>query len=115
MAGGRPTKYDPKMCDQVIDCMAEGMSKIETAGTIGITSETLYQWVQKYPEFSDAVKLGVELSNTWWERKGRINLENKDFNATLFYMNMKNRFKWADRQETDVTSKGEKISVNITL
>ena len=101
---GRPSKYDKSMLEDIVSLMSEGASKYEVAGTIGISYETLTQWQNPdsdyyIKDFSDAIKKGEALSRTWWERKGRISLENKDFNYTGWYMNMKNRFKWADKQE----------------
>jgi hypothetical protein len=98
---GRPTKYDPSMCNEIEPLMAEGASITEVAAKLGITKDTLYRWLKdedKKP-FSDAIKRGQQLSEAWWLEKGRINLENKDFNSTLWYMNMKNRHGWKDRQE----------------
>lgn len=104
---GRPTKYKPEMCAQVVELMREGASLAEVSAEIGITRETLNQWRHSNEKFSDAVKNGIELSRAWWERKGRVNLENKDFNATLWYMNMKNRHGWADKVEKKQETKIE--------
>lgn len=103
---GRPTKYKPEMCEVVVELMARGASKFEVAAEIGVCMDTVTEW-QK-PEnneaFSAAIKKGEQLSRAWWEKNGRINLENKDFSPTLWYMNMKNRFGWADKQETTNTN-----------
>lgn len=99
-AGGRPSKYRPEMCEQVINWMYQGHSKTEVAYLLKISKETLYQWVKEYPEFSDAIKKGVNFAEGWWKINGTQNIDNKDFNSTLWYMNMKNRFGWADKQET---------------
>lgn len=106
---GRPTKYRPEMCNRVIDLMAQGTSLFEVAADLGISEDTLYRWKKERSSFSEAIKRGGLLSRAWWERKGRVNLENKDFSSTLWYMNMKNRFGWADKieQKQDTTIKIE--------
>ena len=107
---GRPSKYKPEMCDTVIELMREGASLVEVYAALDIDDDTLYDWCKEdsprfKPEFSDAVKMGRRLSHAWWERHGRQQLDNKEFNSTLWYMNMRNRHGWKDRQETE--HKGE--------
>lgn len=99
---GRPSKYDPTKLPAIISLMSEGASLVEVAVMLGISRETLYQWVDTYPDFSDTIKKGKELCNAWWEGEARkaLMLRDKDFNATLWYMNMKNRFGWSDKQES---------------
>lgn len=103
--GGRPTKYKPEMCEKVVALMQEGASKAEVAAVLDISHETLNEWTKNNPEFSDAIKKGVRLSEAWWEKMARENLitmpKGPQFNATLWYMNMKNRFGWRDKQEIE--------------
>lgn len=105
----RPSKYKEEMLDVIIELMREGASKTEVCAALDITFETFSQWMKdpNKEAFSDAVKRGELLSQAWWERKGRISLESRDFNYTGWYMNMKNRFNWADKQETKSENKTE--------
>lgn len=96
----RPTKYDPNNNQSVIDLMSEGASIVEVAAMLEVNRSTIYEWAEKHSEFSDTIKKGFELCQAWWERNGRMNLENKDFNYTGWYMNMKNRFR-EDWQEVN--------------
>jgi transposase len=117
MAGGRPTDYRVEYCDRLIEIMREGASIEEVAADLDISKTTLYNWAEAHEEFMNAKKRGEELSLAWWVKQGRVQLQNRDFSATLFYMNMKNRFKWRDKHDIDHTSGGEPLKpaqVNIT-
>lgn len=98
---GRPTIYKEEYNDLVIDLMKEGASITEVAAEIGVSRQTIYDWQEANPEFLYTIKKGFELCEAWWERQGRKNLQNKEFSYTGWYMNMKNRFKWSDRMQTD--------------
>ena len=87
------------MCEIVVELMKEGASQEEVMGSLDISKDTYYRWKEENKEFSDAIKRGVRLSQAWWEKEGRISLRDREFNYTGWYMNMKNRFKWADKQE----------------
>lgn len=95
----RPTKYRKEMCDTVVEMMAEGASKTEVCAELDICHDTLLEWEDRHVEFSEAIKRGIKLSQAWWERQGRLSLKDKEFSYTGWYMNMKNRFGWADKQE----------------
>ena len=53
MAGGRPTKYKPEFCEIAIECGKQGMGKAEIASKLGVVRETLWDWGNKKPEFSN--------------------------------------------------------------
>ena len=95
----RPTKYNPDFKDTVIDLMKEGASIEEICLELEICKQTFYNWCETHKEFLDSKKKGEDFSKGWWMKNGRINLENKEFNYTGWYMQMKNRFGWADKQE----------------
>ena len=103
MPAGRPTKYKKEFCERIPVLMAEGMSKIEVCAELGFSVETFYVWQEKYKKFSDAIEKGNRLSEAWWERKGRVNLENAKFNTALWFINMKNRHGWSDKKELAVS------------
>lgn len=81
-----------------------GGSIVEIAVLLGISRDTFYALSERDDYFSDTVKRCKQLSEAWWVSKGRTELDNKDFSFTGWYMNMKNRFGWADKveQKTDI-------------
>ena len=123
MAGGRPREYDPKLCDELIDHMSKGYS-FETFGAlVHHSKDTLYRWLKEYPEFSDAYEIARIKCQMFWERGGisgtfglrtktvidgkEVVVDPKKFNASSWSFNMKNRFRWTDRQ--DLTTGDEKL------
>jgi hypothetical protein len=93
---------------EILELYKEGGSDVEVKALIyewrGRFSNDLWdRWLAQEPEFSEIIKNGRGLSEAWWTTQGRVNLQNNRFNHVLWYMNMKNRFNWTDKQQMDHT------------
>lgn len=104
---GRPTKYRPKYCEQIIEFMAEGKSKEAFAGHIGVSRRRIPDWSKKHKEFGRAVEIGTAKSQNFWEELGIQMALSGQGNVTAWIFNMKNRFGWRDKH--DVTSDDKPI------
>lgn len=102
---GRPKKNLsslPKDWEKkVIDLMTEGASDVEIKAELSLCNDTFARFLKEEPLFSETIKRGRALCESWWQREGRTNLRNREFNSVLWYMNMKNRFGWKDKQEVE--------------
>lgn len=100
---GRPTKYEPKYCEMLVQHMAEGASMTSFAAEIDVARSTLNEWAAQFPEFSEAIKRGKAKCAAWWERIARTNAVTGNGNATLVVFGLKNMAAedWRDKQEID--------------
>lgn len=99
---GRPTKYDPALCEQVVEAGRQGMSKAEIAADLDITRQTLDTWSKAHPDFLDALLRANDLSLAWWEKQARTNLATSGYQAGLWKQAMSGRFPsepYRERQE----------------
>lgn len=112
---GRPTKYNPKFCEDVIEYMSQGYSATAAAGYIGVSRSTLYKWADENPDFSDALKTGQVKAALWWETVARGIAVGQDGNATIAIFGLKNRAQddWRDRKEVAAEHSG-KIETQVT-
>lgn len=116
MTAGRPSKYDPKFCQKIIEVGEAGGSKTEMASACGVLLETMNSWVDVHEAFANAMKIAVQASQTWWEEKGRQATfgGQPGFNATSFIFQMKNRF-GHDYQDVHKVDAQQTINHNHTL
>lgn len=114
MVSGRlkePCNLTDEQLMHILNEYSEGASDVEIRAYIwkirnSFSQDLWERWIEEEEIFSLTVKKGRELSRAWWESSGRKNLKDKDFSATLWYMNMKNRFGWADKQEIQQNNTG---------
>lgn len=115
---GRPTEYKAEYCQMLIDHRRDGFSFESFGAIVKCHRGTLYDWVDKHPDFADAKRIAHEECLYHWETLGRFGLRSKDFNATVYIFTMKARFndQYGDKREikldlTDSTPKesGEEI------
>ena len=109
MPAGRPTKYDSKYCQELIDHMSEGNSIMSFATKVGVCEDTVYEWFKVYEEFSVAKKKAVAASEVWWQDLGRKLASSG--NGPVYIFNMKNRFGWKDKSEIEQTTREIKIII----
>lgn len=100
---GRPkittADFDEQWKKQIIDLMQFGASRFEVYAMLDISDTTFARLMREDEEFSRTIKHGERLSRAWWENIARTHIRSKEFNSTLWYMNMKNRFGWVDKTE----------------
>lgn len=92
--------------NEVLSLYKSGASDVEVKAWIyeqrGSFSNDLWErWLKEEDQFSETIKVGKMLSEAWWQKTGRTSLADKDFSYTGWYMNMKNRFGWKDKQEVE--------------
>jgi hypothetical protein len=96
-----------------------GDSWTQIAAELGIAKSTLYLWKDQYPEFSDALSSSRTFSQAWWETigKGQMISPLQGFSAGLWGKQMSCRFPddYTDKSKTDITTGGEKLSLDINL
>ena len=99
---GRPPKYRESMCGDAVEYMRGGKGITELAALFEVSRETIHEWRDKHPKFSDAIKLGLLLEEKWWCDVGQNNLltpAGVTLNSSVWIFNMKNRFGWRDKKD----------------
>jgi hypothetical protein len=94
--GGRPTDYRPEYCELVIEKMAEGFSLSAFAGYIRAGRETVYGWMSRHSEFSDAVTRGRAARTYALEGKLLRSRKGAETSAAIFGLKNAAPDEWRD-------------------
>jgi hypothetical protein len=101
MPAGRPSKYDPRYCDEVIETMALGLSLTAFAGDIGVHRGTINEWMGEHPEFSEAVRVGKAKRTAALER-GMLGAESGPaVTARMFALKNADPEEWREKQHIE--------------
>lgn len=101
---GRPSTYNDSMGREVITLMAEGLSLTAAMAELGYHRQTAYDWQDKYPEFSDAVKIGQAKRQLFLERRLLKANSSPVVTSSIFALKNTGTGDWRDKQEVDHTS-----------
>ena len=106
---GRPTLYDPAMCEQVVELGKLGKSIEQICYHLNISIRTIYLWRDTHQEFMQALEDAKTFEQAWWEEQAAAYMvENKDsdkLNASLWSRSMAARFpkKYRESTKTEIT------------
>lgn len=105
-AMGRPSIYTKEFCPRVIAFMACGFSLAAFAGDIGVSRDTVYEWAESHPDFSDALKKARAARTLYWEK--RLHVAGPDARAVIFAL----RNSCAEEWKNDPDESGVTVNVN---
>ena len=116
MAAKKPlSKYDPAMCQRMIEMGKEGASQKMMWAELGISKKTAEEYKKKHEEFADALDLALVHSQAFWEREILANLDNKGFNSRLAEIALRGQFQqdYRETRDTKIDLKAEvKVDFN---
>lgn len=84
----------------------EGKSIEQMGHRIGVHVDTMYEWINVHPDFSEALRLAVQAEQAYWEELAReaLHMPASSFPAALWSRSMAARFpaKYRERSEMGV-------------
>lgn len=113
----KPSTYKEEYAKMLIEHMARGLSLRAFCGFIKVHHQTVYNWLETYPDFKEARDIGWDMSRLFWEQMG-IDLASGMIkgNATIWIINMCNRFKedWRRTDEEKEEDNSKEVTINLS-
>jgi hypothetical protein len=123
MPAGRPTNYEPRFCQEIIDFFNQPLTQktedgkvvgcelpqlVNFAQKIGVDYSTLTRWRDKHEEFRNAYIQVLKIQEALLVGNAIQNRYNPYFAQFM----LKNCHGWKDRQEVDQTNKNIEIKID---
>ena len=108
---GRPTKYDPEICEKIIELGREGYSRAQMVAALGVPYATFKAWEQGQPDFRAAMEESRVLALAHWEELGYTHMIESPggprLNTGLWSRSMSARFPSEYRENSKVELVGK--------
>lgn len=115
MPAGRPTDFYPELGDEILGLMQQGLSLAASAAELGIHRQRVYDWVEKYPAFSDTVKLAQAKRQAFLERRLLSADTGPVVTSTIFALKNAGPDDWREKVLNEHTGRdGAPIDANVT-
>lgn len=98
---GRPTDYRPTFGAEILSLMAGGLSLAASAAELGFHRQRVYEWMERYPDFADTVKLAQVKRQLFLERRLLSADSGPVVTSTIFALKNAGPEDWRDKQEID--------------
>lgn len=95
---GRPLQYSPAMCD-ILDTLQGSNTVQEMADKLKITRQTVYQWMERFRAFSDAVIRARDRADDRMVSSLYESGRNGDNKAQRFWLGNRRPDEWRERVE----------------
>ena len=107
---GYPTLYKNEYDDIAYEFLASGKSIVQLSKKLGVCRDTIYKWERANDSFKEALIIGREHSQAYWEDELESMMYNKEVNTGLVKLYFANRFKWLDRPEEQEGPKEQPVT-----
>ena len=84
-----------------------GLTVEQVAKNIGIGKTTIYEWMKKYPNIQNALKIGEEEALMIAENSLFTLVKKKNLGAIIFFLKNRSNGKWRDRHDVYTTESEE--------
>lgn len=98
---GRPSKYEPRFCDELIEFMGGGYSLTAFAGSIGVARSTINVWMAEHAEFSEATRVGQAKRTMALEKTLIAGETGPKVTGHIFALKNADPDGWRDKQELE--------------
>lgn len=102
---GRPSKYRPEYCDEIIELGKNGKSIAQMAAHFDVDKASVFRWAEEHEDFRTALARAKAHSQKWWEDQAQKNLSDRNFNAQLWLKSVASRFRddYTERTQTELS------------
>jgi len=110
---GRPTKYDPAYCDQIVALGEEGLSRWQICSRLGIGLHNMIAWEGAHEDFRQALEQSRLDALAYWEDLAHDHIKEAPggirLNTGLWSRSMAARFpeQYRENSKLEVTGKND--------